>query len=100
MAGAGPPGVGLPPSEGAEGKGWRGPERTCPGLGPGPAEEGIGLAEGAVGLPGAITAAGGIAVFGGAGAGAGAAGSGAAGTATGGGAGFAAGVLMCPPIGG
>jgi len=90
MAGIGP--AGRPPSAGVEGMGWRGPERTWPGLGEVPPAEGIGFAAGAVGRPGAITAAGGMAARGGAGA------SGAAG-----GTGFTVGAAGAPawlPIGG
>ena len=47
-------------STGADGKGWRGPERIWPGLGPIP-EAGNGLAVGAAGRPGAITMDGGVA---------------------------------------
>jgi len=46
-------------STGADGNGWRGPERICPGLGPLP-EAGNGLAVGATGRPGAITMDGGV----------------------------------------
>jgi len=57
MEGTGPPGPGRCVSGDADGNGARGPERTCPGLG---APPGSGFAAGAVGRPGAITAAGGI----------------------------------------
>lgn len=46
-------------SEGADGKGWRGPDRIWPGRGPLP-EAGNGLAVGAIGRPGAITIDGGV----------------------------------------
>jgi len=62
------PGMGAPgpetraPSDAAAagGNGWRGPERTCPGRGAEVAGPGKGLAVGGAGLPGAITATGGV----------------------------------------
>jgi hypothetical protein len=77
------PGTAGRDSTGADGKGWRGPERIWPGRGPEPVA-GKGLAEGAAGRPGAITAAGGMA-------------GGAAGAAGGGAGGAGAGL---PPTGG
>ena len=85
MAGPGMTAPGRPGSAEAAGNGWRGPESTCPGLGPPVAGPGSGLAAGGVGRPGAITAAGackGLETTGGAGGGAettGGAGGGAAG---------------------
>lgn len=76
--------------------GWRGPDRTCPGFGAVPPADGMGLAAGAGGRPGAITAAGGMAGFVDVGASGGAGGAG----DTVGGAGFAAAGLGWPPMGG